>query len=409
MDDATSTDLAKPFFVIYVVWHPEFDQGKNIAEQIMQHFRRDLYRNIVGGAGIPVLFRSACLPDQKAPIPIPTDDSETSATIVLLEENLCGSEDWLDYVKSLAAATEESSNGGFNNLLFPISINKDALHKSGLAEQALRWDIWDLPEPEKVKRLISELTYEFCRMLRHYLAQLEHPGSSNFENYLRKVQIFLSHSKHDSDGTDIALAIRKRIFEGHGLSTFFDVNDIPAGLKFNEVLLTQVRVSAMIAIHTDSYSSREWCRKEIIEAKSWNVPLVVANSISNMDERSFPYMGNVPVVRFGYDVTDVSRIDIVISRLLDEVLKDFLWRCQTFEIKRQLPRKAYLIPRPPELISLTCVQEGPDHENSTTNSGEIILIYPDPPLSTEEERLINKVSPNVQLRSLAEWKAGATR
>lgn len=328
---------------------------------------------------------------------------------MLLEENLCGSEDWLDYVKSLAAATEESSNGGFNNLLFPISINKDALHKSGLAEQALRWDIWDLPEPEKVKRLISELTYEFCRMLRHYLAQLEHPGSSNLENYLKKVQIFLSHSKHDSDGTDIALAIRKRIFEGHGLSTFFDVNDIPAGLKFNEVLLTQVRVSAMIAIHTDSYSSREWCRKEIIEAKSWNVPLVVANSISNIDERSFPYMGNVPVVRLGYDVTDVSRIDIVISRLLDEVLKDFLWRGQTFEIKKQLPRKAYLIPRPPELISLTCVQEGPDHENSTTNSGEIILIYPDPPLSTEEERLINKVSPNVQLRSLAEWKAGATR
>jgi hypothetical protein len=53
----------------------------------------------------------------------------------------------------------------------------------------------------------------------------------------------------------------------------------------------------MVAIHTDSYSSREWCRREIIEAKRWNVPLVVANGISNLDERGFPYMGNVPVVR----------------------------------------------------------------------------------------------------------------
>ena len=244
-------------------------------------------------------------------------------------------------------------------------------------------------------------------MLRHHLAQLENPSNKNLENYLKKVQIFLSHSKHDSDGTEIATSIRKRIHAGHGLSSFFDVNDIPAGLRFDEVLLAQVRISAMIAIHTDSYSSREWCRKEIIEAKAWNVPLVVANSINNMDERGFPYMGNVPVVRLGYDVADVSRIDIVISRLLDEVLKDFLWRCQTHEIKKQLPSRAFLIPRPPELISLSCIPEGP--ELTDTASTETILIYPDPPLSTEEERLINRVSPNVQLRSLAEWKAGATR
>lgn len=118
-------------------------------------------------------------------------------------------------------------------------------------------------------------------------------------------------------------------------------------------------------------------------------------------------MGNVPVVRLGYDPTDVSRIDIVISRLLDEVLKDFLWRCQTHEIKKQLPRKAFLIPRPPELISLSSIPQG--GEQAEVDSKETILIYPDPPLSTEEERLINRVSPNVQLRSLAEWKAGATR
>jgi hypothetical protein len=58
------------------------------------------------------------------------------------------------------------------------------------------------------------------------------------------------------------------------------VHDIPAGLRFHKVLLQQVRVSAMVAIHADSYSSREWCRREIIEAKRWNVPLVVANATS---------------------------------------------------------------------------------------------------------------------------------
>ncbi|VVN38862.1 toll/interleukin-1 receptor domain-containing protein [Pseudomonas fluorescens] len=407
MVEANCSDLAKPFFVIYVVWHPSFESGEEIANKIMQHFRRDIYKNIVGGAGIPVVFRSACMPDHEKPITINTEDSQTSAIIALVDEKLCESQHWVDYLKTLSITTVESNKTGFNSLLFPVSITKEILHRASLAEQALRWDSWIGDEKEKTKRLISELTYEFCRILRHQLAQLEHPDIRNLENYLKKVQIFLSHSKHDSDGTEIASAIRKRIHEGHGLSSFFDVNDIPAGLRFDEVLIAQVRVSAMIAIHTDSYSSREWCRKEIIEAKTWNVPLVVANSINNMDERGFPYMGNVPVVRLGYDATDASRIDIVISRLLDEVLKDFLWRCQTHEIKKQLQGKAFLIPRPPELISLSCVPEGPeDLEGQQT---EILLIYPDPPLSTEEERLINRVAPNVQLRSLAEWKAGATR
>lgn len=407
MGEVRETDLAKPFFVLYVVWHPNFELGGGIAEAIMQHFRRDLYKNIVGGAGIPVVFRNACMPDHDIPISINPEDSEASAIIALIDDNLCESHSWVNYVKALSEKTEESNKTGFNNLLFPVSFNKEALHKANLIEQALRWDSWKGDDNEKTARLISELTYEFCRMLRHHLAQLENPSNKNLENYLKKVQIFLSHSKHDGDGTEIATAIRKRIHEGHGLSSFFDVNDIPAGLRFDEVLLAQVRISAMIAIHTDSYSSREWCRKEIIEAKVWNVPLVVANSIINMDERGFPYMGNVPVVRLGYDVADVSRIDIVISRLLDEVLKDFLWRCQTHEIKKQLPRKAFLIPRPPELISLSCIPEGPELADAA--STETILIYPDPPLSTEEERLINRVSPNVQLRSLAEWKAGATR
>ncbi|SBW85239.1 hypothetical protein PVE_P0199 (plasmid) [Pseudomonas veronii 1YdBTEX2] len=407
MGEVRATDLAKPFFVLYVVWHPSFELGEKIADAMMQHFRRDLYKNIVGGAGIPVVFRNACMPDNDIPISINPEDSEASAIIALVDDNLCESQSWVDYVKGLSEKTEDSNKNGFNNLLFPVSFNKEALHKVNLNEQALRWDSWKGDDNEKTMRLISELTYEFCRMLRHHLAQLENPSNKNLENYLKKVQIFLSHSKHDSDGTEIATSIRKRIHEGHGLSSFFDVNDIPAGLRFDEVLLAQVRISAMIAIHTDSYSSREWCRKEIIEAKAWNVPLVVANSINNMDERGFPYMGNVPVVRLGYDVADVSRIDIVISRLLDEVLKDFLWRCQTHEIKKQLPSRAFLIPRPPELISLSCIPEGP--ELTDTASTETILIYPDPPLSTEEERLINRVSPNVQLRSLAEWKAGATR
>jgi hypothetical protein len=161
------------------------------------------------------------------------------------------------------------------------------------------------------------------------------------------------------------------------------------------VLLQQVKVSAVVAIHTDSYSSREWCRREIIEAKRWSVPLVVANCIGDLDERSFPYMGNVPVVRM--DPDNAGRIDYIISRLLDEVLKDFLWRCRVELTAGAAGDRVVFTPRPPELISLAGL---PEHAE--------MLIYPDPPIGTEEQRLFEDVAPALCLRSMTEWIAGET-
>src|SRR5262249_52702670 len=153
---------------------------------------------------------------------------------------------------------------GLSARVFPIAVERAAFD-IGIQEQALRWDQWAGTQDGLRQRLISELSYEFCRMLRHYLEHLRHPAeeSEALEKYLQKVQVFLSHSKHDDNGERIARLIRDRLHSGHGLSSFFDIHDIPAGLRFQKVLIKQVRLSAVVAIHTDSYSSREWCRREI--------------------------------------------------------------------------------------------------------------------------------------------------
>ena len=306
---------------------------------------------------------------------------------------------WTGYVQKLVERTEEA---GLGTRVFPVAIESGVLEHLGVEEQALRWDLWTGSQKERCRQLTAELTYEFCRMLRHYLEHLKRPlqDEAALEAYLKKVQIFLSHSKHDNNGVQIAKAIRTHLHNGHGLASFFDVHDIPAGLRFQVVLLQQVRVSAMVAIHTDSYSSREWCRREVIEAKRWNVPLVVANSISDLDERGFPYMGNVPVVRL--EPNGVDRIDFVVARLLDEVLKDFLWRCRVQLARGVADPTVIFLPRPPELISLANLPPAEDVP-------EPLIVYPDPPLSTEEERLFAEVAPRVQLRSLTEWLAGAVR
>jgi hypothetical protein len=388
-----------PIFSIYIVWHPNFKEGQEIAEALRQHFRRNLFDNISGGVGISVLFRSTGSLECSPPLDIDFSECDSTAVVILADDFLVNDTSWSDYLIRLG---EQSEKSGFASGVFPVSTSSSALANLKLEEQALRWDKWAGNNEENCKRLIYELTYEFCRLLRYLLTRLQNPTKDEdaLESYLRKVQIFLSHSKHDKHGQNIALAIRDRLHSGHGLATFFDVHDIPAGIKFHKVLLHQLRVSAVVAIHTDSYSSREWCRKEIIEAKRHNVPLVVADSLSDLDERGFPYLGNVPVVRL--EPEDKERMDYVIQILLDEVLRDFLWRSKTI-LAMASPRDGiFFIPRPPELISLASL---PPRDQCPTP----LIVYPDPPLSSEEERLFHEIAPHVQLRSFNEWIAGAIR
>ena len=316
---------------------------------------------------------------------------------MLTESTLAEDPEWVGYVHELASRTEAA---GLGSRLFPVVMDRHGLDIK-VKEQALRWHLWEGTEAERRQRLISEMAYEFCRMLRHYLEHLKRPAEDEeaLERYLKKVQIFISHSKHDDHGEHIARAIRDRLHASHGLSSFFDVHDIPAGLRFQKVLLQQVKVSAVVAVHTNSYSSREWCRREIIEAKRWNVPLIVANCISDMDERGFPYLGNVPIVRM--DPHGEDRIDVVIGRLLDEVLKDFLWRCRVELTRPAADPAVVFIPRPPELISLVGLP-------AAAEVPETVIVYPDPPLSEEEQLLFGEVAPRVKLWSMTEWLAGAS-
>ncbi|RWK46626.1 MAG: toll/interleukin-1 receptor domain-containing protein [Mesorhizobium sp.] len=388
----------RPFLVVYVAWHPSFAGGPAIARGLYNHYRRELYENVAGGTGLSVLYRSEPDPGSGAPIGIDIDEGETAAIIMIVDESFAVDEAYMAWARDLMDRTEAA---GLRARVFPVAID-GALIRVGVAQQAVRWDKWqDMEEGDRMRRLTSDLTYQFSRMLRSYLERLRRPDEEDaaLEQYLRKVQVFLSHSKRDQDGERIAKLIRETLFKGDGLATFFDVHDIPTGVRFDRAIVQQVRVSAVVAIHTDSYSSREWCRREIIEAKRWNVPLVIANCIADADERGFPYMGNVPVVRMDPQTTD--RIDQIVARLLDEVLKDFLWRCRIEIAKAGEPEDVVFLPRPPELISLAGL-EG-------RAGADVTLVYPDPPLGSEEQRLFEVIAPNVRLRSLTEWLAEEER
>jgi hypothetical protein len=390
----------KPFIAVYVVWHPDFAGGKAIAKAIHDHFRRDIFINVGGGTGVSVQFRSAPAAGGDVPLEVDPDEAETSAIIVLLDPHLVGNKRWVAYVQGLA---NMANSRGLGVRIFPVTIEPGLTTKLSpplSRVQCIRWDKWsESNNALKRRKLLGALTYELCRMLRCYLEHLKRPGESEeaLEKYLEPVRVFLSHSKHDKHGESIALRIRDYIHADVDLASFFDAKNIPPGLNFDAVLEHYVRVSAVVAVQTDSYASREWCRREIIEAKRSCVPLVVVNCITDIEERGFPYLGNVPVVRMSPNAH--KRIPTVINRLLDEVFKDFLWRCRVWLVESR-GVKAVFLPRAPELISLVA-----RHCVPKLQRGKHAIIYPDPPLGAEEESLLTAIAPKLQFFCYTEWLA----
>ena len=382
-----------PLFVLYVVWHPDYANGGKIAELLRERFGGARHRDFAGDRRLSVIFRSAAPPDERIPLSVDWDEAEITAAVVLAESALTGDSAWLDYVRELAW---NAQTRGSSACLFPIAMELE-WHALQLEEQALRWDRWEGSDAEREQRLVNNLTHEFSRMLRHRLALLRREATEkSLEDYLQKIRVFISHSKHDSDGEPIARSIRDWLHKYGPLSSFLDVHDLPPGVPFQEPLLHRIETSVVLALHTDSYSSREWCRREVIEAKRRHVPLVVVDCLRKGDRRSIPYMGNTPIVRM--DTDERNGTGAIIECLLEEVFRTYLWRCRVEQFREKHPGVLFTA-RPPELIALAAL---PAPKNETGPA----IVYPDPPLGADEARLFKDVAPNVRLWTLIEWLDG---
>ena len=121
--------------------------------------------------------------------------------------------------------------------------------------------------------------------------------------------------------------------------------------------------------------------------------MVIAVCLDTGDERGFPYLGNVPIMPLG-DGGDRT-IQALIGRLFDEVFKHALWRCR-IEPLRQAHAGILFAPRPPELLTIAQLR--------SSGAPPSLIVYADPPLGVDEERLLEGSKPPVQ--SFGEWLVG---
>jgi len=91
----------QPRLLIYVVWHPTFERGQKLAENIYAHFSRDPGRTNARGIGIPVFFRSAAVSAGQVPPRIAVDAAQHTAIIVLVDPQMVIDDGWETYVDDL--------------------------------------------------------------------------------------------------------------------------------------------------------------------------------------------------------------------------------------------------------------------------------------------------------------------
>lgn len=191
-----------------------------------------------------------------------------------------GAQSWGALVAELDAAV------GPGVLLVPVAISPNALKSFRGKGQAVR-PFLETGERE-VQVVYTRIAHELARRLR--------PGALQGAPDAPPIRVFVSHAK--GDGLAMAKELQTHFALNEPMCTFYDHVDLAAGGDWQADLLSAAGRDVLLVLWTDLYSSRAWCRRELMAARRAEVGVVIVNAASAFEPWSFPLLGNAPVVRW---------------------------------------------------------------------------------------------------------------
>lgn len=381
---------------LYVVFDPDFTEGPAWASFFVRQFaalgmQRDDLRDFV-----PVQARSRPwgkaqpeLDDAQFPRRIELNQANRNCIVLLVDPRMMYRESlWAQYFEHVQV---QLSARGDRDLVIPLLFDSPTpgfLHRT----QTIRLDEYDVPAEgaSAQQRLMM-------RLLNRLLTSRE-PTSDN--PHRPGHGIFVSHAKRD--GAGIATRIVQALDTATnrvGPNFFFDVSSLQPGHDYPRQFEAAIGQGSLLAVVTDAYHSRPWCRWEVLTAKRFGRPVVAVDLTSGRVERTYPYLGNVVSVRARLDAADPdgmadTDIEACTLALLSEALRIELWGERARAALGE--RKAHVLPRPPELADLAVLQA------NMQESASKLVLYPDPPLGTEETELLRHAFPALQVCTLSQ-------
>ena len=336
-------------------FHPASAEAAAMAEYLRDVINDDA---AVPGLRIPTSFT----PDDYSlmpPEPKLSEEADRVLVVLLADDQLVnharsgrdGGITWGDYAVKLRERCEASPNHRF----LPVSLSSFAWPIDARLNNLSFFRAFDEPDDDERKKLVA-------RRMLHLLIRRLRPHPTNDD--APPVTIFLSHAKIDiGKHPGVVNSLLEYLKANQPEETWFDSGDIASGSQFAKAIEDGVADSALLAVVTDAYSSRSWCRREVLFAKRHQRPFVIVDALQQREIRRFPYAGNAPVLRWRDDPRDV----------VDSLLRESLRHAYAEEMLRQRARPGDdILPSGPELVTVV-------HRDKAKP-----VLYPDPPLGIEE-------------------------
>lgn len=349
-------------------FHTASGEAASLAEYLHWVINDDA---AVPGLRIPTTFT----PDDGSfmpPEPKLSEESDRVLVVLLADNQLVnharegrnGGVTWGDYAVTLSELCDASPR---SHRFMPVSLSDFAWPVDRRLKNLSFLRAFDEPDEEERKKLVA-------RRMLHLLIRRLRPSSTDDD--APPVTIFLSHAKSDVyRQPGVVNSLLGYLNAKQPEKTWFDSGDIASGSRFEKAIKEGVKDSALLAVVTDSYSSRSWCRREVLFAKHHQRPFVIVDAIHEREIRRFPYAGNAPVLRWRDDPRDV----------VDSLLRETLRHSYAEEM---LSQRAHpnddICPSGPELVTVIHRDRGRT------------VLYPDPPLGSEELEVLSLAGVTVE-------------
>ncbi|MFA7123298.1 MAG: TIR domain-containing protein [Candidatus Delongbacteria bacterium] len=348
---------------IYFIWHNS--DKENIFDAIEYCFnslKRDIDRPFSRTLNLPVFFRTSI--NKNVPSSIESDSKKT-IIFAFISKYIVSDLDWKEYIKSLQTNKK--------NQIIPIALDNSAFNLNDNIKNTNCIRSYSFDDKYFKENLLISISHEIYRLALNENYQEIALGTDT------AIELFLSHAKDGKQGLNIAKAL-KDFIDKSSMRNFFDTTDIAPGYLFNKEIENHIKISTMISINSDPYSSRYWCQKEIQYAKENNRPIIAVDCLEEYEDRRFPIAANIPGVHVHTDDKGkVNDKDIyrILTLSLIETIRYFYSKILLNEYKNcgWFDPESIILSRPPDITDLQKVNDG---ENETK------LVYPEPPVYSDE-------------------------
>jgi hypothetical protein len=382
--------------------HPKSADASALAMALMHRF---VEPPASGGLRVPVFFtpdRGDDLPPAlNAPDGLDLDAAQHSIVVVLADERMLrtvpnGTGDaWVAFVKR---AIELTPPGSSPHHVLPVVLDAEGLRVSSTVHVISATLAAKADADAAREQRLAEVSFHIAARAIQLLEYGKVPAAAP-ERMKAPVTIFLSHAKADLDRQHHEDPVRqtRALLDELPVEPWYDAQQIATSQDFANAISAGIRdCSITLAFQTDHYSSRPWCRREVLEAKRLGAHVVIVDAMQSGEPRSFPYGGNVPTVRWRF--SNEPRLDALkaISRAVLEALR---FKHNRTVLEGRADQGEIVLPSAPE--ALTLANQCGDEDAETT------FLYPDPPLGREELQILERLRPKARfLTPLAKLARG---